>query len=159
MPSAIDPNSFGFLVTDLSRLIRAELDRRITDAGLGLTPGEGRTLAHAARAGLVRQNALAERMGVEAMTVSTYIDRLEAKGLVERVPDPDDRRAKLVRLTEAASETLGGVNAAAASIRSDASASMDPADWTALLRLLRQARDNLAELRAAQGKAREEAGA
>jgi DNA-binding MarR family transcriptional regulator len=159
MRPAIDPNSFGFLVTDLSRLIRAELDRRITQAGLGLTPGEGRTLAHAARAGLVRQNVLAERLGVEAMTVSTYIDRLEAKGLVERVPDPDDRRAKLVRLTEAASEVLGDVNAAAASIRTDASASMDPADWAALLRLLRQARDNLAELRAEKGKAREETGA
>jgi hypothetical protein len=32
---------------------------------------------------------------------------------------------------------------------------MEPADWAALLRLLRQARDNLAELRTAQGKARE----
>jgi DNA-binding MarR family transcriptional regulator len=155
MRPAIDPNSFGFLVTDLSRLIRAELDRRIADAGLGLTPGEGRTLAHAARAGLVRQNVLAERMGIEAMTVSTYIDRLEAKGLVERMPDPDDRRAKLVRLTEVASEALGSVNAAAASIRADASASIAPDDWAALLRLLRQARDNLAELRIAQGKTRE----
>jgi DNA-binding MarR family transcriptional regulator len=158
MPPAIDPNSFGFLVTDLSRLVRAEMDRRIADAGLGLTPGEGRTLAHAARAGMVRQNVLAEQIGIEAMTLSTYIDRLEAKGLVERVPDPDDRRAKLVRLTETASEALGSVNAAAASIRKDASASMDTADWRALLRLLREARDSLAGVRAAQGKAREEAG-
>jgi DNA-binding MarR family transcriptional regulator len=158
MPPAIDPNSFGFLVTDLSRLVRAEMDRRIADAGLGLTPGEGRTLAHAARAGMVRQNVLAEQIGIEAMTLSTYIDRLEAKGLVERVPDPDDRRAKLVRLTETASEALGSVNAAAASIRKDASASMDTADWRTLLRLLRQARDSLAGVRAAQGKAREEAG-
>jgi DNA-binding MarR family transcriptional regulator len=152
MPPAIDPDSFGFLVTDLSRFIRAEMDRRISDAGLGLTPGEARALAHAARAGLVRQNVLAERIGIEAMTLSTYIDRLETKGLVERVPDPDDRRAKLVRLTVAASDALGGVNAAAASIRAEASASMTAADWTALLRLLRQARDNLAEMRVAQGK-------
>jgi DNA-binding MarR family transcriptional regulator len=158
MPPAIDPNSFGFLVTDLSRLVRAETDRRIADAGLGLTPGEGRTLAHAARAGMVRQNVLAERIGIEAMTLSAYIDRLEAKGLVERVPDQNDRRAKLVRLTDAALDALDGVAAAAASIRADASASMDAEDWAALLRLLRQARDNLAGLRAAQGKAREEAG-
>jgi DNA-binding MarR family transcriptional regulator len=152
MLPAVDPDSFGFLVTDLSRFIRAEMDRRISDAGLGLTPGEARALAHAARAGLVRQNVLAERIGIEAMTLSTYIDRLETKGLVERVPDPDDRRAKLVRLTVAASDALGGVNAAAASIRAEASASMTAADWTALLRLLRQARDNLAEMRVAQGK-------
>ena len=51
MPQHPDPDTFGFLVTDLSRLIRAEMDRRISDAGLGLTPGEGRTLVYAARAG------------------------------------------------------------------------------------------------------------
>jgi DNA-binding MarR family transcriptional regulator len=155
MSAVIDPNSFGFLVTDLSRFIRGEMDRRIAQAGLGLTPGEGRTLAHAARAGVVRQNVLAERIGIEAMTLSAYIDRLEAKGLVDRVPDPDDRRAKLVQLTKAASEALGGVNAAAASIRADASATMDAAEWATLLRLLRQARDSLAEMRATQGKAGE----
>lgn len=155
MPALIDPNSFGFLVTDLSRFIRAEMDRRISEAGLGLTPGEGRALAHAARAGVVRQNVLAERIGIEAMTLSTYVDRLEAKGLVERLPDPEDRRAKLVRLTDAASKALGHVDAAAMSIRKDAAASMDPADWATLLRLLRQARDNLAEMRTRQGDARE----
>jgi DNA-binding MarR family transcriptional regulator len=152
MPSTIDPNSFGFLITDLSRFIRAEMDRRIAQAGLGLTPGEGRMLAHAARAGVVRQNVLAERIGIEAMTLSGYIDRLEVKGLVERIPDPDDRRAKLVQLTEKASEALGGVSDAAASIRADASSTMDAADWALLLKLLRQARDNLAEMRAQQGK-------
>jgi hypothetical protein len=41
------------------------------------------------------------------------------------------------------------------SIRKDAAASMDPADWATLLRLLRQARDNLAEMRTRQGNARE----
>jgi len=158
MTPLIDPNSFGFLVTDLSRLIRAEMDRRISDAGLGLTPGEARTLAHAARAGMVRQNVLAERIGIEAMTLSTYLDRLEAKGLVERAADPDDRRAKLVRLTEAASEALGAVSAAGASIRADAAASMDTADWAILLRLLRQVRDNFAEMRAAQSGAKEGTG-
>ena len=66
-------------MTDLSRLIRAEMDRRISDAGLGLTPGEGRTLVYAARAGEVRQIELAERMGVEPMTLSSYLDRLEAR--------------------------------------------------------------------------------
>jgi DNA-binding MarR family transcriptional regulator len=155
MPRALDPESFGFLITDLSRFIRAEMDRRIAQAGLGLTPGEGRTLAHAGRAGLVRQNVLAERMGIEAMTLSGYVDRLEAKGLVERVPDPDDRRAKLVRLTEEAAEALGIVGAAAASVRAEVSATMDPADWATLLRLLRQARDNFADMRAAHGKAKQ----
>ncbi len=65
-----------------------------------------RTLAHAARTGAVRQNVLAERMGVEAMTLSTSLDRLEARGLDLRQPDPADRRAKLVQLTAAGEEVL-----------------------------------------------------
>src|SRR6185295_14176989 len=98
MRSLVDPDSFGFLVTDLSRMIRAEMDRRVAEAGLGITAGEARTLSHAARSGAVRQNVLAERMGIEAMTLSGYVDRLEARGLVTRRADPADGRAKLVEL-------------------------------------------------------------
>jgi DNA-binding MarR family transcriptional regulator len=46
-----------------------------------------------------RQTAIADRMGIEPMTLSGYVDRLEAIGFVVREPDPDDRRAKIVRLT------------------------------------------------------------
>lgn len=138
-----DPDSFGFLVGDVARLIRAELDRRISAAGLGVTPGEGRALAHAARAGSVRQSVLAERMGVEAMTLSGYIDRLESRGLVERHVDPGDRRAKLVVLTDAAAEVLFAIRAIAASVRADLSRDMDPADWAMLQTLLKSVRQRL----------------
>lgn len=142
-----DPDSFGFLVTDVQRLVRAELDRRIGEAGLGLTPGEGRTLTHAARAGAVRQAVLAERMGVEAMTLSTGLDRLEAHGLIERQPDPADRRAKLVHLSEAGQEMLARIQPIAAGIRADASKGIAPADWQRFLDMLKIVRANLTEAR------------
>ena len=148
MPSQPDPDSFGFLVTDVSRLIRAELDRRIADAGLGLTPGEGRTLAHAARAGEVRQIELAERMGVEPMTLSAFLDRLEKRGLVERRSDPRDRRAKLVAITEAAWPVLEKIRQAGIAMRADVSRNIDPALWEQLNDGLRQARDTLVAMRA-----------
>src|SRR5690349_20703758 len=119
MRRLVDPDSFGFLVTDLSRLIRAEMDRRVAEAGLGLTAGEARALAHAARAGAVRQNVLAERMGVEPMTLSAFIDRLEAGGLVRRTVDPADRRARLVELTSAAEGVLASIRGIAADIRAE----------------------------------------
>src|SRR5690606_316605 len=103
-------------------------------------------------AGIVRQNVLAERMGVEAMTLSAYLDRLEAHGLVERVPDPADRRANLVRLTDAADAVLASTGAISAAVRAEASASMAPEDWARLTALLKVARDNLAALRCAAGK-------
>lgn len=143
----VDPDSFGFLVTDVQRLVRAELDRRIGEAGLGLTPGEGRTLSHAARAGAVRQTVLAERMGVEAMTLSTALDRLEGHGLIERRPDPADRRAKLVHVTEAGQDMLDRIQPIAAGMRADASKGIAPADWQRFLDTLKLVRTNLGEAR------------
>ncbi|MGE0284020.1 MAG: MarR family winged helix-turn-helix transcriptional regulator [Rhizobiaceae bacterium] len=147
MPSRVDPDSMGFLVTDVARLIRAELDRRIAEAGLGLTPGEGRTLVHIARAGGVRQTDLAERMGVEAMTVTGFLDRLEAKGLVERVPDQVDRRAKRVLLTEAAENLLEKIAPLSAGLRADASDGVPAEDWARFLEILKTVRANLTAAR------------
>ena len=142
-----DPNTFGFLMTDVARLFRAEFDRRVGEAGIGLTPGEGRTLTHAARAGVVRQTVLAERMGIEAMTLSGFLDRLEARGLIERRPDPTDRRAKLVALTDEADGVLERVQTVAAGLREDVSQVVSTGDWAILNASLRTIRDRLGELR------------
>jgi MarR family transcriptional regulator for hemolysin len=139
----VDTETLGFLVADVSRLIRAEFDRRIAEAGIGLTPGEGRALLHAARAGAVRQNVLAERMGLEAMTLSGYLDRLEARGLVKRRPDPTDRRAKLIELTDAAEAAIEEIQAIAASVRAEAARSIAPEDWIRFLATLKIVRSNL----------------
>ena len=147
MTRRYDPDSFGFLIADLSRLMRAEMDRRIAEAGLGLTPGEGRALSHIARAGVVRQAVLAERMGVEAMTASGYLDRLEARGLVERQLDPSDRRAKLVHLTDAAADMLSRLRAIGSAFTDDISASVDPGDWRTMIQALKLARDRMLAMR------------
>jgi MarR family transcriptional regulator for hemolysin len=147
MARKIDTDTFGFLATDISRLIRADLDRRIGKTGIGLTAGEGRTLIHAARAGSVRQNVLAERMGVEAMTLSSFLDRLEGRGLVTRRPDPADRRAKLIEITEAADAVISDIQSISASIRQGAARGIDPAEWERFLSVLKAVRNNLAELR------------
>lgn len=55
-----------------------------------------------------RASRLAARAGMSAQAMGEIIDELEAEGYVERVPDPADRRAKIVRLTE-----LGRQNQAA----------------------------------------------
>jgi DNA-binding MarR family transcriptional regulator len=145
----VDPDSFGFLVTDISRMIRAETDRRVAQARLGITAGEARTLVHAARAGAVRQNVLAERMGIEAMTLSTYVDRLEAQGLVTRTIDPSDRRARHIELTPAAAGVLATIQEIAADIRAEASRSLAGEDWDRVLEVLKAVRGNLSQSRLA----------
>lgn len=153
MPRFLDPEAFGFMATDLARLLRTEMDRRIATSNLSVTPAEVRALAHAARAGSVRQNVLAERLGVEPMTLSTLIDRLEARGLVQRVADPADRRAKLVELTDAADSVLAEAGIIAQSIREDASRGVDPADWAVFLRVLKTARDNVLSVKREESEA------
>lgn len=143
MARGIDPESFGFLVNDVARLVRAEMDRRIAASGLGLTPGEARVLAHAARLGPVRQATLAERAALEPMTVSTYLEGLETKGLVERLPDPTDRRAKLVTLTAAAPAVIEAIGDIAAQLRTRTIGRIGQENWTLLKSALIAIRDEL----------------
>jgi DNA-binding MarR family transcriptional regulator len=149
MPPTIDPDSLGFLLTDSARLFRAEYGRRVADAGVGLTSGESRTLVHAARAGSVRQSVLAERMGVEAMTLSGYLDSLERLGMIERRADPDDRRAKRVHLTGKGEEMLLRMAPVGVAVRGDAMRGLTHPDRERLVEMLRLVRDNLSALREA----------
>ncbi len=149
---ALLPDSFGFVVNDVARLVRAELDRRSTEAGLGLTAGEGRVLARVGRSGALRQNELAETLGVEPMTLSGLVDRLEAKGLVERRPDERDRRAKRVHPTARGVEVLGIIGPIGAGIRHDVERVLGDKDWQELNRLLLLARAALFDIRAAAAR-------
>lgn len=152
MPAIYSPDTVGFLIVDVARLLRAELDRRTGGAGLGLTPAEARTLFHVARTGPVRQSVLAERMGVEAMTLSACLDRLEGHGLVQRAPDPSDRRAKLVDITEAAGPALDGIFAVSAEMRTDMTAGIDGAKVEEFRLMLMTIRANLVAMRPDCGK-------
>jgi DNA-binding MarR family transcriptional regulator len=53
-----------------------------------------------------RVNVLAERAQVTKQAMAQLVAHLEAHDYVERVPDPDDRRAKLVRTTERGREVF-----------------------------------------------------
>ena len=98
-----DPDALGFVLIDVARLLRSAFERRIAIAGLGLTPGEARTLVRISTLEGSRQLDIAQRMGIEPMTLSTYLDRLQSLGYIERRPDPADRRAKLIFTTPSGS--------------------------------------------------------
>ena len=104
-----DPDALGFVLIDVARMLRSAFERRIATAGLGLTPGEARTLVRIATLEGSRQLDIAQRMGIEPMTLSTYLDRLQSLGLIERRPDPADRRAKLIFTTPAAGDLITNI--------------------------------------------------
>ncbi|GAA1537418.1 MarR family transcriptional regulator [Actinomadura kijaniata] len=88
-------------ITRLSRL----LDRELKDffAGYGLERWEFDVLATLRRAGppyALTAGALNRAAMVTSGAITNRIDRLAARGLVERVPDEEDRRSVRVRLTD-----------------------------------------------------------
>lgn len=133
----------GFLVGDIARLFRRRFEKALNIADTGLTAGEARTLAFVEHYPDQRQGALAERFGVEPMTMCGFLDRLETAGLVARRPDPSDRRAKLVALTPEAEPVLDRIHAEAISIRRSALAGMSREEVDTVYALLERMHANL----------------
>jgi DNA-binding MarR family transcriptional regulator len=91
-------DSVGFLINDTARLYRRTLDSTLRD--LGMTSLQWRTVARLRREPGMRQSELADLLEVEPITLSRMIDRLADSGMVCRKPDPNDRRAWNLYLTD-----------------------------------------------------------
>lgn len=89
----------GRLFLELSASFERESLRRLHARGYtGLTSAQKQVIVHLPLAG-ARLTDLAARAGVTKQAMMRLVDGLEAQGYVERAGDPDDRRAKGVRLT------------------------------------------------------------
>jgi MarR family transcriptional regulator, transcriptional regulator for hemolysin len=94
------------------------------------------------------QNELAALVEVEPITVGRLVDRLEARGLVERCADPKDRRVWRLRLTPAASAVLDEIKDYRAELRDLTAAGLDPAELQIMTDVLIRMKVNLlSELR------------
>lgn len=87
-------------LAETSRTLRRHFDRRAS--ALGVTTAQWRVLAWLGHEPGLKQVELAERLDVEPITAGRIIDRLEEAGLVDRQPDPVDRRVWRLFLTEEA---------------------------------------------------------
>lgn len=84
-------DNIGFLIGDISRLIRRTFDERARE--IGVTRPQWRVLTWLKRHEGINQSALADKLELDAMTLCRMVDRLQDAKLVERRPDPADRRA------------------------------------------------------------------
>ena len=134
-------DTIGFLLNDAARLMRRDFERRTRS--LGLTRAQWQTLFHLARNEGCNQATLADLLDVEPITIARTIDRLELSGLVERRPDPGDRRARLLFLGERAHPLLEELRALGAETREIALAGISDDERTLLMTLLARMRANL----------------
>ena len=163
----MDTNSplknFGFLLHDVARLLRRRMDQSAHN--LGLTSAQWRVLAHVARCETLKQQPLnqanlADLLDMEPITLSRQIDRMEAAGLIERRPDPADRRAHRLFLTDTAWPLVNSFRAVGAEVLKTALVGVSEEEVAALTDVLGRMRTNIsgkpeaAEVRAATGIAR-----
>lgn len=142
-------DQIGFLTGDVSRLLRRAFDVRTRAIGVNRT--QWRMLTTLSRNEGANQGQLAELLDVEPITLCRMVDKLSEAGLVERRPDPADRRAWRIHLSEAAHPILAELRLLADGLLDDALAGLDAAERSQLADLLGRMRDNLV---AAEGKER-----
>jgi DNA-binding MarR family transcriptional regulator len=92
------------LLHDIARTLRTRSDQLAR--AHGMTRAQWVILARLSRQPGISQNDLANICDVEPITIGRLIDRLEAHGLVERRPDPKDRRVRRLHLLPAAEPIL-----------------------------------------------------
>jgi DNA-binding MarR family transcriptional regulator len=136
----IEELNTGLLLFIPYRAMEARVFKALAAAGYDdFTPAQARVFQRIAPGGS-RLTDLADQASITKQSAGFLVDQLERAGYVERVADPSDARARLVRITERGLQTLP----LAASVVSEVEA-----EWTEHLgkRRMGQLRDTLAKLR------------
>ncbi|MGH8074392.1 MAG: MarR family winged helix-turn-helix transcriptional regulator [Lysobacter sp.] len=135
-------STLGLMFRQLRDAMWARMEQELAGLGHDLTFSQYITLKKLAT-GTAGVTDLARAAEVNPGAMSRLLDKLEAKGLIQRTADPDDRRATNIGLTEAGTVIWHDINQCGMRVRERAMAGMSEADRAQLTRLLEQARDNL----------------
>ncbi len=133
--------SLGFIVNDISRLLREEFNRRVR--GRGLTRAQWLLLYHVARRPGASQSELAASLQVEKITVSRQAARLESGGWLRRADDAQDSRAYRLNLTPRATRVISELAAVSERLRDEAMTGLSASRRAALIDDLLHIKSNL----------------
>ncbi|MFC5947159.1 MarR family winged helix-turn-helix transcriptional regulator [Pseudonocardia lutea] len=135
-----EPLNTGVLLFLPYRAMEARVFAGLAAAGFAdLSPAQARVFQRIAPGGS-RLTDLAEQAGITKQSAGFLVDQLERSGYVERVPDPADGRARLVRIAERGARSVEASRGIVAEVE---------AEWTAHLgrRRMEQLREILTDLR------------
>jgi DNA-binding MarR family transcriptional regulator len=139
----------GFQLATVYSLMRRELEARMVEHGL--TDAQWKPL-YLLKTGLANTPLeLARRADIDAGAITRVLDRLEAKGLVERTRSQDDRRVVHLQLTKAGEAAVAKVPRILASLNNDFLRGFTEDEWTQLRTLLGRMAERGTELQAARG--------
>jgi DNA-binding MarR family transcriptional regulator len=92
-----DENYIGYTITDVARLMRTVFERRVR--AFGLTRAQWLVIARVHRRPGLSQSEVADLLEIEKAPAGRLIDRMQAKGWLERRDDSSDRRVNRLHLT------------------------------------------------------------
>jgi MarR family transcriptional regulator for hemolysin len=140
----IEDISFGYLLNDVTLLIRKHFDRRASK--FGLTRAQWRAVKVLNLREGLRQTELADFLEMEPIAVGRVIDRLQAAGFVERRPDPSDRRAWRLHITAQARSVVEDMEVIGRGLRKDATAGIAIDELQQALAVINRIKENLLAL-------------
>jgi MarR family transcriptional regulator for hemolysin len=141
MPHRSQNREILFTISDVGRLLRTYADQK---ARLhGMTRAQWAVLLRLERREGLKQSDLADDLDIQPITLTRLVDRLCDNALIERRPDPNDRRAKRLYLTPAARPLLDRIATQVEELAGTLLAGVDPAAVGIMLTQLGLARDNL----------------
>jgi len=118
----------------VARLVRQSSAESL--ARWDLTPSQFRALRVLMHHGSLRPSELSEHLRIAPRSTTEVLDGLTAKGLVERGPDPADRRASLITMSERGEAVGQQIRAARGTAADQVFDKLSPADRAELARIL-----------------------
>ena len=104
MPHVPVNREIAFNIMDVARMLRTYADQRARQ--FGISRAQWVVLVRLDRSEGLKQSELAEILDLQPISLTRLLDRLAENGLIERRPDPNDRRANRLYLTPAARPLL-----------------------------------------------------
>jgi MarR family transcriptional regulator, transcriptional regulator for hemolysin len=135
---------FAFILNDVARLLRTYADHKA--AQFGMTRAQWAVLVRLDRAEGLNQSELAEILDLQPITLTRLLDKLCDSGLIERRPDPEDRRAKRLFLTSAARPVLKQLASLGEETMAGALAGVAPGSVEQMVSQLATVKENLRRL-------------
>jgi DNA-binding MarR family transcriptional regulator len=136
-----EKTTFGYLVTDVTRLMRKQFDRRAVR--FGLTRAQWRALKRVHHGEGITQNELAEFLEMEPIAVGRVIDRLQKAGFIERRADPRDRRVWRLHVLPKAHDVVDDMEQIASELFRQMQHGIAAAEMKSMLSVLTRMKDNL----------------
>lgn len=130
-----------YLVGRAGRLLARRGDRRFGEMGLAFA--QVPVLGSLRNGEALSQAELAKLVQIEQPTMAALLGRMERDGLIERTPDPDDKRISQVSLSAAARDRMPQVRAALVAASKEALAGFDATEIATLTAMLERVVANL----------------